>query len=38
MPDNLCMQFAQILNSNIMDSKDGLCVVIRSRNNCNCFA
>ncbi|URZ04255.1 hypothetical protein CLAUR_043430 [Clostridium felsineum] len=33
MPDNLCRQFAQILNSNIMDSKDGSCSVIRLRDN-----
>lgn len=33
MPDNLCSQFAQILNSNVMDSKDGSCSVIRLRDN-----
>lgn len=33
MPDNLCKQFAQIPNSNIMESKDGLCTVIFSRDN-----
>ncbi|MDP4178346.1 MAG: DUF1259 domain-containing protein [Bacillota bacterium] len=33
MPETLCQQFAQILNSSIMDSKKGSCTVIHPRDN-----
>lgn len=33
MPSTLCEQFAQILNSSIMNSKDNSCTVIRTRDN-----
>lgn len=33
MTSTLCEQFAQILNSSIMNSKDNSCTVIRTRDN-----
>lgn len=32
MPDSLCQQFAQTLGGSVMESKDGSCTVVRTRN------